>query len=152
MSPLSLLLIFVCVKTIYSDECPDTGIKFFVSDEAIKLAQSHYLPKYIEKPLKMDDFNVNKHFDFIGTIKLSLTNNQFVLTELPKENLKVEFIDNENKILVKLDSAKGHINFDYLFDSNFYKNVDKGRVKITNFSMQLENALKEVQNIVEPSK
>lgn len=145
-SVLSLLIVLV------DSIDPEPGFVILMTEEGLATIQKHFIPDALAKLVTpLPDININKRLDFIGTLKLNMTDLNLVFKDVKPEQIEIKFI-NETFYNISINDLLGDIKFNYVFKSGFYNQNSDGVIHLSNLHINLTNALTEVRNTQDPSK
>jgi hypothetical protein len=128
------------------------SLRFSVSQAGVDSLESEFFPVFLTgEKIKLDDIIIKQHLDFLGTIRLNITDSQFLIDGFKGENVKILF-NERNTVQIYFNNLTGNINFNYSFKSGFYENNSPGFVNVSNISIEIQTDLLSQPNFYEPTK
>lgn len=142
----SILISFI----LSSKDAP--GLKIAITQTGLKNFESVYLPQYInDKPLPMQPFKYEGHVDFLGNILLDTKDNKLTFHKLSDETVDLE-LKEPNKLNMILNGITADYDFNYDFQSGFYKNKGSATLKITEIKADVTAIVNSIKNAKNQNK
>lgn len=152
---ISLLVILQFINLNLCSDINDTdspSIRLSLSQAGVDSLEMEFFPVFLTgKTIKLDDIILKQHLDFLGTIRLNITNCEFLLDGFKGDNVKILF-NEPNSVLIYFKNLTGNINFNYSFQSGFYDNTSPGFVNVSNISIEILTDLLSQPNFYEEKK
>lgn len=133
------------------------------NDSSLILYLSEYGLKSVQKTILAEIFNnypiplpspgsFEKNIDFIGNIKLNITNLSLKFDKIVDDQIEIFFIENNNTINLTLKDISGSLNFTYDFQSGFYNNKATGVIIISGMGVEISTFISKINNSKYPDK
>lgn len=146
-----IILLIISLKYILSEEA-SPSIRAAITQQSLDLIKNNLIPSYLnDTVIPLQDINTRQHLDFIGTIKLNLTDNKLKLDKVREDQIEIELKDNST-INLNLKDLEGVIDFNYTFISGFADRKGTGNVSISEIQIVVSTRLFAHPNILEPNK
>jgi hypothetical protein len=149
-----LLILIYLLQTITSDPIKYPGLRFGISNEALKKIQSKVIPAYLNsKPIPLPPIHVSQHIDFIGTVVIDITDNKLVFDTIKEDQFNITMSQKDTPVLdVGIYNLTGFSEFKYDFKSGFYNSTGNGTFTIESVSITLNTKVFGLPNAIETDK
>lgn len=132
----------------------DSALVFYLSEYGLKTVQKDLIPVVFNNypiPLPLPGAFEQK-IDFIGKLKLNITELSLKFDNISEEQMTIDFIENNNTINLTINQITGNLNFTYDFESGFYNNKATGNIIIKDMSAEISTEVGTVANAKNPEK
>ena len=146
-----IIFILVSISYIYSEET-GPNIRTAISQKSLDIIKNNLIPSYLnETTIDLKDLIIKQHIDFIGTIKLNITNNKLRFDKINPDQIEVLLMENST-INLNVKDMHGVIDFNYTFKSGFDDRKGTGNVTLKNLQIVVSSRVYAHPNIPEPKK
>lgn len=146
---LTTLIAFCFISlTNQQQEKNDSVLVFYLSEYGLKTVEKSLIPAIFNNnpiPLPLPGAFEQK-IDFIGKLKLNITELNLKFDNISEEQMNIEFQENNSTINLTIKQVTGNLNFTYDFQSGFYNNKATGNIKISNMSVEISSEICTVAN------
>ncbi len=152
---ITILITFCYINlTKQQQEKNNSALVFYLSEYGLKTVEKSLIPViFNNKPIPLPlPGAFEQKIDFIGTLKLNITELTLKFDNISEQQMNIEFIENNNTINLTIKEISGNLNFTYDFQSGFYSNKATGNVLIRNMSVEISTELGTVANAQNPEK
>ena len=149
-------LIALCFTslTIQLQEKNDSALVIYLSEYGLKTIEKNIIPAIFNNnpiPLPLPGA-FEQNIDFIGKLKLNITELNLKFDNISDEQMNIEFIENNSTINLTVKEITGNLNFTYDFQSGFYNNKATGNIKISDMGVEISTEIGTVANLKNPEK
>jgi hypothetical protein len=151
---LTTLLALFITSIKAQQEKNDSALVFYLSEYGLKTVQKNLIPAIFNNypiPLPIPGAFEQK-LDFIGKVKLNITELNLKFNNISDEQITIDFIDNNNTINITIKQITGNLNFTYDFQSGFYNNKATGNIIISDMSAEISTEVSTIINAKNPEK
>jgi len=151
---LTTLLICYIFPTTKQQSKNDSSLVLYLSEYGLKSIQKSILPEIFNNyPIPLPSPGVfEKNIDFIGNLKLNITNLSLKFDKIGDDQIDLIFIENNNTINLTLKDITGSLNFTYDFQSGFYNNKATGVIVISGMGVEISTIISTINNSKYPDK
>lgn len=151
---LTSLLALCYISLTKQQEKDESSLVIYLSEFGIKSVQKNLIPAIFNNypiPLPLPGAFEQK-IDFIGKLKLNITELNLKFNNISDDQINIDFIDNKNTINITIKEITGNLNFNYDFQSGFYSNKSTGNIDISDMGVEISTEISTVTNLKNPEK